>query len=415
MTLYAGLDWASAQHAVCVIDGSGTVVKRFDVEHTAAGLHSLCRKLGNLAGDGQPIPIAIERPSGLLVDTLVDAGHPIVPIHPNAVKASRTRYAAAASKSDTGDAYLLADLLRTDGHRFRRLRPPTDAVRALRSKVRTRDDLVATHVRLVNQLHALLETFWPGAACIFAKTDSPIALAFLRKFPAPIDAAKLDEKRLAAFLASQHYPGRRSPEELLQRLRSAPTGLVGPLEEQAKRGQVLALLAVLRPVLEQIDKLTDEIEHDVAQLSGGKVVMSLPCAGKLNAAQIFAELGEDPARFDSAEHLAAESGLVPVTRASGKHRTVLYRFACNKRLRQALTCWAHNSRLKSAWAADTYNRARARGCDHSHAIRILARAWCRVLWRCWRDGVAYDASLHGGAVALRPPGALPEEELANTA
>lgn len=410
MTLYAGLDWASAEHAVCVIDGAGTVVERLTVEHTAEGLAGLVRALQRLgAGDGAPVAVAIERPSGLVVDTLVNAEQPVVPIHPNVVKATRPRYSSAGKKSDPGDAYLLADLLRTDGHRFRRLGPLSDEVRALRSKSRTRDDLVATRVQLANQLRSLLDTFWPGAAAIFRDIDSPIGMDFLEQFPAPRDGAKLTEKRLARFLATHAYSGRRSAEELLGRLRSAPVGLAGEIEEESKRAQVLALVAILRPLVAQIVKLTAAIEHEVEQLATGRIVMSLPRAGRVNAAQIVAELGDDRDRFTDGDHLAAEAGVVPVTRSSGKHGAVVCRFACNKRLRQAITCWADNSRHSSEWAAAVYRRARARGCDHPHAVRILARAWCRVLWRCWRDGMAYDPDRHVAAVAMKPPPAMPPD------
>jgi transposase len=138
------------------------------------------------------IPIAIERPSGLIVEALIQAGHPVVPIHPNVVKACRPRYRAAGGKSDPGDAYLLADVLRTDGHRFRRLTPCSDAVKALRALVRTRDDLVADRVALANRLRSLLEGFWPGAAVIFADIASPIALAFLQRYPTADTSAPND-------------------------------------------------------------------------------------------------------------------------------------------------------------------------------------------------------------------------------
>ena len=406
MTLYAGLDWASAEHAMCVLDDAGAIVERFTVKHSAKGLAGLICKLDALATDG-PIPIAIERPSGLIVDTLVDADHPVVPIHPNVVKATRSRYGSSGAKSDGGDSYLLADLLRTDGHRFRQLEPLSDELRALRSKVRTRDDLVATRVQLANQLRSLLETFWPGATCIFAAVDSFIGLAFLEQFPAPRDAARLTEKRLMQFLKKNRYSGRRKPAELLDRLRSAPAGLAGEVEEHAKRSQVVALVRVLRELVVQIAKLTKAIEHDVAQLPVGLSMMSFPRAGRLNAAQIVVELGDDPTRFTSCDHLAAEAGVAPVTRSSGKHRAVMCRFACNKRLRHAITTWADNSRHESEWAASVFQRARARGCDHQHAVRILARSWCRVLWRVLQEQGRYDVDRHAAARAMRPPEAMP--------
>jgi hypothetical protein len=173
---------------------------------------------------GKRLRIAIERPSGLIVDALVEAGHLVFPIHPNAVKASRPRYRSHGGKSDVSDAYLLADLLRTDGHRWQALSPQSDSIRALRALVRSRDDLVHTRVALGNQLTSALEAFWPGAACIFADVTSPIALAFLARYPSPAAAARLNEARLQRFCRGQHYSGRRSAAELLVRLRGRPPG-----------------------------------------------------------------------------------------------------------------------------------------------------------------------------------------------
>lgn len=396
MTYFAGLDWASAEHAVCVIDEKGAIQAQFSITHSAAGMAELRQRLRRF-GAPEEVPVAIERPSGPVVDALVDAGHPVVPIHPNAMKASRPRYSAAQGKSDLADAFILADLVRTDGHRFRRLRPPSDETRALRALARTRDDLVAQRVAMANQLRALLDSFWPGAAAIFADIDSPIALAFLARYPTPQSAERLGPRRLAAFLARQAYCGRRSAADLLERLREAPPSLAGEAESETKGELVRSLVAVLEPLVGQLQRLTAALEHAVQQHADGAIVMSLPRSGRVNAAQILAELGDDRARYASDEQLAAEAGVAPVTHASGKHRDVVFRWACNKRLRLAVTCFADNSRHASPWAAALYARARARGCDHPHATRILARAWLRVLWRCWNDRAAYDVSLHRAA------------------
>ena len=275
--------------------------------------------------------------------------------------------------------------------------PASDAIKALRALVRTRDDLVGERIALANQLRALLDSFWPGAVQIFADIDSPIALEFLQRYPTPKDAKSLGPKRLAGFLARHGYSGRRPPQTLLKRLRAAPHGLAGDAEQSAKGDLVRALVTVLRPLVREIRKLTSQVEHAVALIPAGQVVMSFPRAGKVNAAQILAELGEDPERFPAEDQLAAEAGVAPVTYTSGKHRGVVFRFACNKRLRRAVTCFADNSRHQSPWARSVYARARARGCDHPHAVRILARAWIRVLWRAWQDGRPYDVSQHGGA------------------
>ncbi len=396
MRFFVGIDWASQTHAVCVIDEAARVRWQGSVAHSADGLAELIRQLRRFRA-GSALAIAIERPSGLLVDTLVDAGFQVVPIHPNVLKASRSRYSAAGSKSDPGDAFILADLLRTDGHRFRPLRPLTDDTRALRALVRGRDDLVAQRVALANQLRAVLEHGWPGAAVIFADLDSPIALAFLARYPTAQHAARLGEKRLAQFLTQHSYPGRRSAAELLARLRDAPPSQAGEAEADASGEVVRSFVAVLMPLVAQIQQLSAAITAALRHHPDGPLVQSLPRSGAVNAAQILAELGDDRARFPTDEQLAAEAGVAPVTHASGKHHAVVFRWACNKRLRHALTTFADNSRHASAWAAAVYARALARGCDHTHAIRILARAWVRVLSRCWQDHTPYDVTRHRAA------------------
>jgi len=399
MGVFVGVDWGCGAHAVCVIDAKGLVLERFAANHDRAGLAALVARLLTHGAPGN-IPIAIERPSGLLVDSLVEAGLIVTPIHPNVVEACRPRYRAAAAKSDPGDAYILADILRTDGHRLRPLVPPSDAIKALRGLVRGRDDLVGTRVALANQLSALLASFWPGAAKIFADVASPIALAFLERYPTPEAAARLGPRRLVGFLAQHQYCGRRAPEALLERLRGAPQGRAGDAEGEAKGELVRALARTLQALVAELAKLTSRIEHAIAALPDGRIVMSFPRAGRICAAQILAELGDVRARFPTADQLAAEAGVAPVTYQSGKSRGVGWRWACNKRLRAALTCMADNSRHQSPWAADLYRRARARGCDHPHAIRILARAWARVLWRAWTDAKPYDPARHKGAQAL---------------
>jgi transposase len=129
---FAGLDWASQTHAACVIDQNGSGSAHFEIEHDATGLAELCRRLHSAGATA----VAIERPSGLIVDALLEAGFTVVPIHPNVVKATRPRYRSHGGKSDASDAYLLADLLRTDGHRFKPLAPQSDDIRALRAWAR---------------------------------------------------------------------------------------------------------------------------------------------------------------------------------------------------------------------------------------------------------------------------------------
>src|SRR5690349_17639854 len=196
--MYAGIDWASEHHDLCVVDESGRVVRSARVSHDRAGLARLIGLLAELS-PLQRLPIAIERPDGVLVDWLLEAGHSIVPIPPAAFAAARARWSSSGTKSDPADAFQLADFLRTDGHRFRRLEPLDDATRELRALVRQRADHVEARVAATNQLSALLQAHWPGAAGIFGRLDCEIALCFLDDYPTPDAAARLGVKRLAAF------------------------------------------------------------------------------------------------------------------------------------------------------------------------------------------------------------------------
>ncbi len=205
---------------------------------------------------------------------------------------------------------------------------------------------------------------------------------------------------MAAFLAQNQYCGRRHAGDLLARLRAAPAGMAAEAEADAKGELVRALAGTLESLVAQIARLSSRIEHAVAQLPEGRIVMSFPRAGKICAAQITAELGDVRARFQSEDHLAAEAGVAPVTYQSGKSRGVGWRWACNKRLRAAVTCFADNSRHASPWAANIYRQARLRGCRHPHAVRILARAWLKILWRAWQDNLPYDANKHLAAKAF---------------
>lgn len=398
----AGIDWASEEHALCVVEGTGKSVAGELFSHEESGVRALVTRMREL-GVGR---VAIERPDGLLVDRLLEAGFTVLPVHPNKLKATRPRYEASGGKSDGFDAFVLAELARTDSHRLRALCPDSDETKALRALTRTREDLVGARVRLANELRAQLDGFWPGAARIFGDIDSPIGLAFLERYPAPADARGLGEKRLAGFLARHGYCGRRSAAELLERLRSAPEGRAGALETEARRGAVLGLVAALRPIVAQIRELTSQIAGAVRAHPDGQVFLPLFKDPKsvVTAARLVAEIGDDRSRYPTRESLAADAGMAPVARESGKRKVAAFRWACDKRLRDAVACLANSTRHTHPWARGVYSEARARGLDHPHAIRVLGRAWLRVLWRCWQDEVAYDPAKHGNLIRLQPVG-----------
>ncbi len=174
--------------------------------HDEEGLRSLCRTLVRL-GVGL---VAIERPDGLLVERLLDAGLRVLALHPNQVTATRARVRAAGGKSDHFDAFVLCELARTDHHRFRVLEPDCDQTKALRALIRAREDLVQAKVALGNQLRSELARFSPGPIGLFSELDREIALAFLERYPSPIDARGLGEQRMRWFwIGSAMAAGRR--------------------------------------------------------------------------------------------------------------------------------------------------------------------------------------------------------------
>jgi transposase len=412
----AGVDWAGEKHDVRVGDEAGEELLAATFVHDEKGLRALCRMMLRLKVE----LVAIERPDGLLVERLLDAGLRVLPMHPKQVAASRARFRAAGGKSDRFDAFVLCELARTDSHRFRVLEPDGDQTKALRALTRTREDLVHARVALCSQLRAELERFWPGPIGLFQKLDSPISLAFLERYPSPADARGLGAQRLAGFLTRQHYSGGQKPAELLAKLRRAPEGRVGDAEMIARRAIVLALVAAITPLVDQIKQLTEQIATALRQHPDGEIFLSLfrDPRSVVTAAELLAEIGDCRARYPTRDALAADAGQAAVAVESGKRKTASFRWGCNKRLRGAFCTLADSTRHWHPWAQDCYAAARARGHEHPRALRTVGRAWSRIVWRCWQDRVPYDPARHRAlqqhiAVAIPTPSG-PRPDLAAT-
>jgi transposase len=393
---FGGVDWATDEHAVCVVDATGQTLVEFDVANTAAGLSELCRRIQG-AGARR---VAIERPDGPVVDAMLDAGLEVVVVSSRSVKALRERYGTSGNKSDRSDAYVLADCLRTDGHRWRSLEPDTPATVTLRGHVRARKDLVETRVATANQLRAHLRIVFPGAVGLFRDIDSPVSLRFLERFPSAGRAAWLSEKRLAAWLRANGYCGRKDPAVLYHHLAQAARGTNGD-EGDARAAITLAYLAILTTLRTQIDELDTRIAELLEAHPDAPIFQSLPRSGTVRAATLLTEIGDCRARFPDPESLTCLAGVAPSTRASGRHRAVTFRWSSDKKLRDALCDFAGDTMRASPWADHRYRALRATGKSHPHAERILARSWAHIIWRCWQDRVPYDPTRHGAAQRLQ--------------
>lgn len=392
--MFCGWDWGSTHHGVCVIDDEGTIVRQWLVQHTHDDLGRLWVDLSDLA-DPKDLPIAIERSEGLVVGLITAAGHTVLMAEPAGFHAARPRWGSAGAKSDAGDAFMLADYARTDGHRLRRVTPVTDATRERGVLVRARTSLVEARTAASNQLWAVLAEHWPGAAALFQKLTSQITLAFLTDYPTPQAAAHLGEGRMSQFCRRHAYRGGKGPAELVGRLRAAPTA-ANPTAPEILAAIVAGSVAQIRVLNTEIAQLERSIEAALTNHPKAALLEDLPRAATVSLAQLIAEVGPLLDRCESPEQVAAICGAAPVTRASGKSRTVGFRYAANKPARVAITGFADNSRHSSAWAAKRYADARARRARHPHAVRIVARGWLRVIWACWHTDTTYDPLHHRG-------------------
>jgi transposase len=390
----AGIDWASEKHDVLIEDPVGEELLATTFAHNEDGVSALCAAL--VCFDVEVV--AIERPDGLLVDRLLEAGVRVLALHPNQVKAARDRFRASGGKSDQFDRFVLCELARTDSHRFRILEPDSDQTKAMRALVRAREHLVGARVAMANQLRSELERFWPGPIGLFSAIDSPISLAFLARYPSPADAHRLGEKRMAAFLKTQHYSSRKTAAQLLDRLRSAAAGRAGESETCARRSIVIRLVETLQVMVGQIAELESDISQALDAHPDGEIFRSFFRSREsvVCAATPLSEIGDCRARYPHRDAIAADGGQAPVAKESGKRKHAQFRWACNKRLRNALGTLAHSTRVWNPWAANRYAHARARGHNHRRALRTLGRAWSRIIWRCWRDRTPYDPERHTG-------------------
>lgn len=386
--LFAGVDWAENSHVVCVIDGEGEVVERVTMTHDQAGIARLITLLSGhrVAGTG------IERGDGPLVTALLAAGLSVFVIPPSQVKSLRGRYGSAGNKDDRFDAFVLADVVRTDRRRLVPLVPDGQDTQALRALVRARQDLLGHRLAIANQLRAHLLSVAPGVVGLFAELDALVSRAFIAEFGSQNQIDRLSEAILGPWLKARHYHVKPA-RALLERLRAAAPGVRGPAGH-ALAGITQAYLAALNTVIAQIDALEAQIAAALAQHPDAAIFTSLPRAGTVRAAWLLAEIGDCRGRFPTPACLAGLAGVTPSTRQSGNTRIVAFRWAVDKHLRNAVCNFAGDSRLANPWAADLYQKARARGKKHNHAVRILARAWIDVIWKCWTTNTPYNPAQH---------------------
>jgi transposase len=395
--LMVGIDWAEAEHAVCLLTASGAVLRRLRVPHSAAGLRRLCAAIAAEAPEPAAVHVALERAHGLLVDALLEAGYAVYALNPKAVERYRDRTRSAGAKTDPADAELLARILVTDRERHRALGPRSPQVEAIRVLARDDERASRDQRRLLNRLRQDLIEVFPQALSAFPRLTDVSALVFLARWPAAGAARELSHEEIAQLLRAHQHGW---PERTAARIHAALTAealAAAPLVAAAKAGTIrLAAeqLLLLRRQRAAWCRQLDDLLRSAEVQSDGAVLLSLPGADARLAGRILGEIGADHERFANAGALQCYAGTAPVTKASGRSRAVSARFACNRLLRQALLRWAMCSLRVSEWARTFYDAKRAARQTHYRALRCLANRWLEILHHLLRTGQSYDEATH---------------------
>ncbi len=385
---YAGIDWADNHHDAVVLDDGGRVVLTLRIAHTPAGLAQLTTALAQICGPTAKAQLAcfVETNHGLLITALLSAGLAVYPVNPKTVDRRRN---AAGVKTDQIDAYLLAKTGRSDLADLRRLTPDSPLIQELKALTRDQDSLIQSQTRLLNQLSACLKTYYPIALELFSKLHQRSTIAFLRAYPTPQDARAASIEAIAAILkAAGHTRAEQAAATIHQQLHQ-PHLVADAITSRTKARLLLALLAQLQPVMEQIAEYDREIERLFLSHADSALFASLPRAGKRLAPRLLAEIGDERTRYADAAGLQALAGTAPVCFESGNYAKAHRRYACLKPLRNAMQQFAWQSTLQEGWALAYYQRKRSEGKSHTVAIRALANVWLRIIYAMWRDHTPY--------------------------
>ena len=396
---YLGVDWADEFDQVWVSDADGNKVTEMKVLQNAQGLSDFGRWLHERKAQAIELWAAIEKPHGRIVDFLLNHGVVVYPVNPKALDRARDRFRMSQSKSDSFDAHVLADFLRTDHARLRALEPDTAPAQELKIVTRDHQRLMRQKSRLLNQMVVTLKEYYPRPLEVFNDLETKIALDFLKVYPTPQALSKLNHRGWNRFAKRQHHLSEARANELWENLNKAQ--LAVPEHVVRAKARLLAALVVqLEAALQSVKQYEEQVKGFFASMPAADLVKTLP-GGKAGTTVpiIWAELGDAKSRWESFRHLQAEAGAVPVTQSSGKSRFVQFRFACNKHLRYAIHWFSFNSLNRCEWANKYYRSQRAKGHNHPRALRALGAKWLKIIFVMWRDHKPYDENYHLANIA----------------
>ncbi|MBZ0110180.1 MAG: IS110 family transposase, partial [Candidatus Scalindua rubra] len=394
--VYVGIDWADDHHDVHITNDTTKLLAKFQISHDCDGFADLHNKIKSLAKDPVSVSIAIETNKGLLVNDLLTAGYTVYAINPKTVNRYKDRHVLSKAKSDSIDAEALANILRTDSHRFRPLKPmPEDYCLLDRLCIDLRK-IVDEKSKVLNQITSCLKEFYPKALDIFS-LDTNISIAFLKKYPDPQSLSRCKKKSFSAFLKKQKYSHPKKESELWRKIKT-PALESDIITTKAGHLRLLALLDQLIPLREHLTCYEKEVRSILNNLPTAEPISTLPGVGERLAPELIAALGPNNdikhLRFQSPDEIMKLSGCVPITRQSGKWKKVSVRYACVKTLRRTFYDWAFASLKHSDWARAYYDYHKNNNQRHSTILRNLGKKWSKILFAVWSKKLTYNEELH---------------------
>ena len=389
--VFVGHDWAETHHDVHIEDEQGKRLAKARLPEGVEGLARFHELIAGLVDDPAEVVVATETDRGLFVGSLVAAGYTVLAVNPLSTSRYRERHSTSGAKSDPGDAKALAELARTDSHNHRPIAGDSEVAEAIKVLARAHQSLIWTRQRQVNQLRSTLREYYPAALEAFPELASGDARAVLAVAPTPALGRKMSQSKIAAAL--RRGGRQRRIEERAAEVQQALRGdqLEAPAAvAEAMGASVRALVAVVDTLAAEIATIEAELADRFDQHPDAKIIRSLPGLGMILGARVLAEFGDDPERYADAKSRKNYAGTSPITRASGKSRVVLARYARNRRLADACHQWAFASLTASPPCRAFYDARRAAGDTHHRALRALANRLVGILHGCLCHGTLYD-------------------------
>src|SRR3954452_3011204 len=398
--LFIGDDWAEDHHDVELVDEEGQVLARRRLPEGIegiAGLHALVADhLPEEWVELEPeqvaalIKVGIETDRGPWVAALVAAGYEVFAINPLSVARYRERHSTSGAKSDTADAHLLAEIVRVDRAHHRPLAGDSQEAEAIKLVARTHQSLIWERSRHVLRLRSALRDFFPAALEAFADLDAPDAVELLAAAPDPDRAGRLTRRRITSALRRANRRNVEARASELQRIfgaeqlrRSAPV-------EAAYAAIVASQATIVATLNAQIEAMAAVVETHFGRHPDAEIYTSQPGLGVVLAARVLGEFGDDPHRYTDAKARKNYAGTSPITRASGKKKVALARYARNRRLADALQQWVFCSLRGSPGARAYYQQLRGRNIGHQAALRQIGNRLVGILHGCLKTGTRYN-------------------------